>query len=177
MARVNAFLRAGNDNGRQVSVGGRGRSDSVWANINTDNASHSDCGIKVSAEVCGPGVRYQERRLKSVGDGRTSVFTVELPDQCDEFCRVEIQLAGEPLRELARIGAALCGVRGALQVAHGKKAEGIRTIEQARELLAQVETTPTAIPNVNLPGGVTLKHALACVRIVQDLIAGKTEPN
>ncbi len=173
MARVNAFLRAGNDNGRAVSVGGRGRSDSVWADLNTDNASNSDCGMRVAAEVCGPGLRYQERRLKSVGDGRRTVFTVELPEQCDEFCRVDIQLAGEPLRELARIGAALCGVKGALQVAHGEKAEGIRTIKQARELLAQVETTPTAIPNVNLPGGVTLKHALACVKIVQDLIAGK----
>lgn len=177
MARVNAYLRAGNDNGRDVSVGGRGRSDSVWAMLNTDNATHSDCALKVSAEVTGPGLRSRERRLKSVGDGRRSVFTVELPRQCDEYCEVKINLAGESLRELARIGAALCGVQGVLQASQGDKAGGIRTIEQARELLAELESAKPEFPNVTLPGGVTLKHALACVKIVSDLIGGTPAAN
>ena len=171
MARVNAFLRAGNDNGRAVSVGGRGRADAVWATLNTDNAGGSDCGMRVTAEVCGHGTEYRERRKKG-GDQRQTIFTVTLPKR-NEFCYVHLQCDGDSLRELARIGAALCGVKGALQVAHGEQAEGIRTIKQARELLAQVESTPTEIPNVILPGGATLKHALACVKIVQDLIAGK----
>ena len=38
MCRVNAFLEAGNEAGRRVSVGGRGRSDSCWAWLNTDTA-------------------------------------------------------------------------------------------------------------------------------------------
>lgn len=159
MARVNAFLRAGNDNGRAVSVGGRGASDGVWADLNTDNATHSDCGMRVTADVCGPGVRSKERRLKSVGDGRRSVFHVTLPRQADEYCEVHIHLEGDHLREVARL------------------ADSIRTMEQARELLWLVKAETTAIPNVNLPGGVTLKHALACVKIVQDLIAGETAAN
>ncbi len=172
MARVNAFLRAGNDNGREVSVGGRGRSDSVWAKLNTDNAGGSDCGLYVSAEVCGTGVRYQERRLKSVGDGRRSVFTVTLPE-ANDHCTVNIECHGESLRQLATIGAALATVKGAADVARGEKAQGIRTIRQARKLLAEIESTPSDIPDVILPGGVTLRHALACVKIVQDLVAGK----
>ena len=172
MARVNAFLQAGNDNGREVAVGGRGRSDAVWAKLNTDNAGGSDCGLHVSAEVCGPGLRYQERRLKSVGDGRRSVFTVTLPKASDH-CTVNIEHHGESLRQLARMGTALAMVKGAVDVAHGEKEQGIRTIRQARKLLAEIENMPSDIPNVMLPGGVTLKHALTCVKIVQDLITGK----
>jgi hypothetical protein len=177
MSRVNAYLEAGNDAGRRVSVGGRASSDSVWARLNTNNATGSDCALKVSAEVTGPGLRSKERRLKSVGDGRRSVFTVELPRQCDENCEVTINLAGEGLRELARISAALCGVKGAMQVASGDKAGGIRTIKQARALFAELESAKPEFPNVVLPGGVTLKHALACVRIVQDLIGGTPAAN
>src|SRR5258708_1770778 len=128
MSRVNAFLRAGNDN-REVSLGGRGRSNSVWAHLNTDNAGGSDCGLRVTAEVCGPGTEYRERRLKSIGDGRQSIFSVTLPE-VNDHCVVHLNCHGDGLRELARIGAALVGIKGAVEMTNGEKEQGVKTIRQ-----------------------------------------------
>jgi hypothetical protein len=173
MGRVNAFVSAGNDAGREVSVGGRGGSaNRVWAHLNTDNAGGSDCGLRVTAEVCGPGTESRERRLKSIGDGRRSRFVVTLPEPSD-YCAVHLQCHGDNIRELARIGAALATIKGAGDIANGEPAQGVKTIREARKLLAELDKTETHIPNVILPGGATLKHALACVKIVQGLLEGK----
>ncbi len=195
MARVNAFLRAGNDAGRDVSVGGRGRSDRVWVLLNTDNGGRSDCSLHVSAEVAGEsalggaprklcdcGYRWEagawEERIcpecntiRQGIDTRKSVFTVELPEQSDDFCEVEIQQHGARWDSLIRFGAALCGVKAAQEAAAGEQDQAVRTIEGARKILQELDENRGSLPRVTLPGGVDMAHALACVRIVQGLLA------
>jgi hypothetical protein len=90
MARCNAFLEAGSDSGRRVSVGGRRAQTSVWAHLNTDNSTHSDCALRVSASVVGTGTEYKERRRKD-GDQRRSLFSIDCPEQNDEYCAVDIR--------------------------------------------------------------------------------------
>lgn len=61
--RVNAFVTAGN-NYRSVAVGGRRRSDRVWADLNFDVASAADVGVRASGVVRGHrDRRVDERRL------------------------------------------------------------------------------------------------------------------
>jgi hypothetical protein len=144
----------------------------VWARLNTDNASQRDCGLRVTAEVCGHGTEARERRLKSIGDQRRSIFVVKLPAASDH-CVTHIQCEGDSINELARIGAALIGLKGVTEAAKGDVPAAITSIRQARKFLAELDAVKTEIPEVILPGGVTLKHALACVRIVKGLLAGK----
>lgn len=207
MARTNAFLTAGNDNGRRISMGGRKSQSSVWARLNTDNASHSDCSICVSAEVVGQrslngkprktchncGRKWVEgtyeggytpneddlRECPGCGadrqgiDTRKSCFRVELPDQNDEFCEVEIVEHGYALKQLARMGAALAAIKGIVQIVDGENTNdedkielGKKTLETAGEIVAELESH-IKLPNVTLPGGYSLKHALACIEFVQ----------
>lgn len=169
MTRVNAFLEAGNDAGRRVSLGGRSCSDEVWAWLNTDNATKSGCDMRARAEVVGPGLRSKDRKRKD-GDGRKSVFTVELPDQTDDNCEVHICAHGERLRGLVAIGAMLCGVKATCDAAAGNTEQAIRTVKQASKLLAECEAEATKnLPTVYLPGGATLAHALACVEVCRRL--------
>lgn len=88
--RVKAFLSAGNER-RDVSLGGRARNDRVWARLNTDNATQSDCSLFVSARVS------QDR----------SYFNVELPEQGDENCEVVISDSRIIGRTLAELGVKL----------------------------------------------------------------------
>lgn len=90
MARCNAFLEAGSDSGRSVSVGGRRAQSQVWARLNTDNATQSDCCLAVSASVVGSGQSYKERQRKD-GDQRKSIFNVDCPEQDDEYCRIDVR--------------------------------------------------------------------------------------
>ena len=90
MARVNCYGLMSGDN-REVSLGGRARNDSISASVNTDNATHSDCSVHVNASVRGNGLTALERRT-SEGDQRQSNFTITLPVQSDEFCRVRLSL-------------------------------------------------------------------------------------
>ena len=51
-------------------------------------------------------------------------------------------------------------------------------METAGQILAELEEEATKnLPRVTLPGGITLAHALACVRIVEDLIHGEAKGN
>lgn len=171
MGRVNAFLEAGNEN-RSVSVGGRGgQANSVWAWLNTDNRCGS-AAIRVKAEVVG-NTDSKTRRLKRAGgDNRTSIFTVELPDP-SEAVEVHLVEKGHALKQLAAIGAALCLVKGVHEAetnpSHAKTCVRFG-IETLLELEAEIGKN---IPNVILPGNITLAHALACVEIVRGLQDGK----
>jgi len=173
MGRVNAFLKAGNDH-REISVGGRSASDRVWARLNTDNCEQTDCCLYVSADVEGPGLRSAERRKKSVGDHRTSHFYIELPEP-SEACEVRIETAGGKMRELAYMGLLLCGVKAAQHAVNGEVAVAEKILEVTREIVDDLENRMNDVPNVLLPGGVTLRRALACVQIVERLVNGEGE--
>ncbi len=204
MGRVDAFGEIGNELGAHQSVGGaRGNAHRVWARLNTDNASRSDCALRVSAEVDGErhaggklrktchncGRRWAdgwggERVCLNCGadrqgiDTRKTTFEIGLPDQADEHCEVEIVVGNPALRRLATVGAFLCAVKGATEVAQGDQERGKATIRTAAKILGELEEEARQnMPRVTLPGGVTLAHALACVKIVQDLIGGPSKGN
>ena len=204
MARVDAYGEIGNDLGARQSVGGaRGNAHRVWARLNTDNAGQSDCCLHVSAEVDGErhtggqirktcrgcGRRWAddwggEKVCPDCGierqgiDTRKSCFQIGLPDQDNGHCEVEITTGNPAMRDLVAIGAMLCGLKGAQEIAHGEPERGKATVETAAQLLAEMEAEAQEnMPRVTLPGGITLAHALACVQIVQDLIGGPSKAN
>ncbi len=168
MARMNAFLRAGNDN-REVSVGGRSQSNGVWARLNTDNAMSHDVSLYVEAEVTGPGLTYRERRLKSVGDQRRTHFTVRLP-KADQGATVYLELAGDWAKGLIAMGAALVGLQAAQEASEGRPKSAKAKLKAIEKILKEQESRSQDMPEVILPGGVTLAHALACVEIVKGLV-------
>ena len=92
MCRCNAFLRAGSDSGREVSVGGRKSQDHVWGEFNTDNAGGSNCELRVSASVLGYTTAVDRRKH---GDNRKSVFTVQTPNQANEYCETRIHCGND----------------------------------------------------------------------------------
>jgi hypothetical protein len=178
----------------------RGNAHRVWARLNTDNASRSDCDLQVSAEVNGERqaggkprktCQHCRRRWESGEtrcpncsavrqgiDTRKTAFLIGLPGQADEYCEVEIVVGNPALRRLATVGAFLCAVKGATEVAQGDQERGKATIRTAAKILGELEEeTQQNMPRVILPGGVTLAHALACVKIVQDLIGGPPREN
>ncbi len=202
MARVDAYGEIGNDLGARQSVGGaRGNARRVWARLNTDNTSRSDCALTVSAEVLGQrhnNGRPQRKTCRDCGhrwergettcpacgtirqgiDTRKTVFEVGLPDQAGDHCEVQIVVGNPALGRLATLGAFLCAVKGAAEVAGGQQARGKATIRTAARILGELEEEARQnMPRVTLPGGVTLAHALACVQIVQDLIGGPSKEN
>jgi hypothetical protein len=61
MARVDAFLYAESDK-RTLSLGGRSSNRSIDARINTDNATKSDCQVRVYASVKGDKELYGKPR-------------------------------------------------------------------------------------------------------------------
>jgi hypothetical protein len=166
MARVNAYLRASSDNGRTVSVGGRGASDRVSAWLNTDNRAGS-ADMSVKAEVIGRGMRAKDRRRKDTGDDRKSVFTVDLPEP-SEAVEVYIRPAGAWASELIGMGAMLCGVKAAEQAIAGDSAGASATLASVADILRGHEESLANLPEV-LPGGVTLRQALAAVATVKTL--------
>jgi hypothetical protein len=92
-----------------------------------------------------------------------SHFTIELPEPC-ESARVEIVQANHGMRELAKIGALLCCVKGITE--NGEHAE--KCLKFGLDTLAEMESEiGKNLPAVTLPGGVSLAHALACVQIVK----------
>lgn len=95
MARVNCYMQASNDQGKDVSLGGRSSSNRIDATFNTDNACHHDVSLRVVAGVQGQGLTAKAR-IKSHGDDRRSVFIVDLPPAVlmDEGCEVIIQADG-----------------------------------------------------------------------------------
>ena len=201
MGRVDAYGELGNDLGQRRSVGGmRGNARGVWARLNTDNAGESDCALNVSASVAGERhwggkprktCRQCRRNWKSGEtrcpncnavrqgiDTRKTYFEIGLPNQASGHCEVEIVVGNPALRRLATIGAFLCAVKGATEVAQGGQKRGKATIRTAAKILRELEAeTQRNMPRVTLPGGATLAHALACVKIVQDLIGGPSREN
>lgn len=194
MSRTNVFIEAGNEN-RTTSVGGRRGASSGWARINTDNGGQSDCAVVVRVDVtgdrggklrvtCDCGYKFaadetlcpQCHAIRGGLDTRKSKFEVELPDQNDEHCEVRIVEHGHRLSQVARIGAALCVMKGITDQAHGK--QGKLTVNKALEILQEIEDEAGKnLPNVILPGGVPLKHALACVEVCRHLAKGQRGKN
>ncbi len=174
MARVNAFLSAGNGN-RKVSIGGRSRSDSVWAWLNTDNASGSS-GMRVRADVCGRGLRSSDRRKKAIGDDRRSVFAVTLPEPSPDV-EVHIQAAGAWASPLLAMGAALGALKAIGHVASGEPERAEATLQTIGEIMAGHEARLRDVPEVFLPGGITLRHALAAVAAIEQLQASGGSSN
>jgi hypothetical protein len=171
MARVNCYMSASNDN-RRVSLGGRGRSDSIDATFNTDNAHHSNVAIRVSAAVVGNGLTSKERMVKrDGGDQRRSLFTIELPDaeQLDEGCEVRIETSGYRFKGLLAMGAMLGAMKAAGELASGQPRKARMTMRAIKKILEERETANAAFKNVILPGGVSLATALACVEIVEQM--------
>jgi len=161
MARVNAFIEAGNEH-RDVSIGGRRGNSRVWARLNTDNAGRDNCALRVEARVHGLGLNSKERRK---GDERKTTFHVELPEP-DKHCSIVISTSRsgrsltdelEPRTELEHFVA---------RVDEESLPEFIRgEVERLKNGLGHV-------PEVKLPDGVDLRHALACVEIVRRLEEG-----
>jgi len=114
-------------------------------------------------------------------DTRKSCFRVTLPEQCDENCEVRITTPSERAADIVRFGAALATIQGIMQEDEGARngspalvKSGKVRIKQAVELLEQAEAEANKnLPSVILPGGVTLAHALACVRLVNEITGGK----
>jgi hypothetical protein len=73
--RVNVFMRASNDSGREVTLGGRRKSDSIFAHFNTDNAVDSNVALKVR-----------------VSGGQVSRFDLTMPDLSNH---VEVYINGQ----------------------------------------------------------------------------------
>jgi len=198
MGRSNTFMQAGNEN-REVSIGGRGNSDTVWAWLNTDNGGGSNCAVRVRAEVSGDrSLNGKPRKTchncnrkwvdsetdliacPSCGSDRQGVdtrrtdFTVELPE-ANDYCSVTIREHGAALADLARIGAMFVGV----QVAEAAMAGDMQTAENKlaalEGVLEGVESALHNLPEVTLPGGVSMRHALACVEIVRRLRNGENK--
>jgi hypothetical protein len=167
MAFVNAFIRAGNEH-RDESIGGRSSNNSTWAWLNC--ATHlGQFAMRVKAEVFGQGLSSRDRRRKD-GDQRKAHFTVELPEP-SEAVSVEITTHGAGLRRLAFLGAMLCAAKGVQEMVNGDAEHGAKCIDFAKETVEQLEEKLSDLPEVTLPGGVTLKHALACVEYVKRLKA------
>ena len=173
--------------------------------MNTDNASRHDCGLRARVEVvgmrggylrktciCGHKFRSDEEtscpechRDRQGVDTRKSCFEVELPDQQDENCEVCIVEKGHRLAQLARMGAMLCVVKGVTDQVKGAEKgkreliqQGKMTIAKAKQIMTELEAEiGTKVPNVTLPGGVTLKHALACVEVCRRLGEGNRSKN
>lgn len=223
MARSDVYIQVGNCHTVQ-SIGGRRTSDSGWAWLNTDNASKSDCGLRVSVDVsgerqrngrplrktCDCGHKWRDgywddqhnkwidgedegrRECPQCGvvrqgiDTRKSHFTVKLPDQTDGNCEVVITTPHYEAERILQFGAMLCTLQGAAMQAEGVATDqpelvksGRVRIKQAQKILAEHEAAADkALPNVILPGGVTLAHALACVKLVDQIVQGKAHrPN
>jgi len=165
MGRVNAFIKAGNDN-REVSLGGRRSSNKVWAWLNTAHEG-GESGMTVKAEVMGDGLNSADRKKKD-GDKRRVLFTVELPEP-SEHIKVFIEGNGYIMKQLALAGGVLCGMKAADEMMKGNFDKAADILANTKEALAGLEESLHDVPLVYLPGGVTLKHALACVEVVRKL--------
>ena len=165
MSRVNAFMEAGSDSGRRVSIGGRSAQDEVWGWLNTDTAG-GERSMRVSAEVVGPGLRSPDRRKKD-GDQRKTFFDVELPEP--GHCTVRIMRKGGRMEGLLRAGALLVVLKGITEEAENPE-HAAQCMDFSRETLEQLEADAkdaSLLPDVELPGGVSLAHALACVALCE----------
>ena len=120
--------------------------------------------MQVKAEVMGAKTRRT--------NDRESYFTVELPEP-SPYVHVTIGAAGHSLASLAAFGAMLVGVQGVNQMAAGEVEKGRYTLKKAREIIKELEVKVNDLPDVTLPGGVTLKHALACVAFVRRITEGQ----
>ena len=160
-------MEAWNGAGRHVPIGGRSANDEGGVWINTDTAE-GERDLRVSAEVCGPGLRYQDRRLKSgPGDQRTAHFDIELPKP--GHCQVRLTRHGGRMDGPLRAGALLCAVKGIVEE-HEHPELAAQCMEFSRETLEMLEQQAkdvSLLPDVELPGGVTLAHALACVAMCE----------
>jgi rubredoxin len=201
MARVDAFGRMWNDNNRDVSVGGRGQSRKIMANLNTDNAGGSDCSIFVKAEVRGER-RYNDLNMRktcrSCGflwtnnserecpvcgitrqgiDTRTTTFTIELPE-LNDHCQVKIREHNAGLGDLAMFGAMLATMKGVSMTTSPDPREaksGEEMLENIGNMLEEWRKETKKYPKVTLPGNVDLAHALACVDIVERLMRSQDD--
>ncbi len=205
MGRCHVYGSVSNDVGQRQTVGGRrGSPRRVSAWLNTDNGQGNDCGLNVSAEVTGQkyldgkprktcsgcrhkfespypkqGERCPKCNLERQGqDTRRSHFTVELPESQwnEEACSVEIVAHGERMRNVLEIGSLLLGVKAADDLANGNTAHAKKCIDFSKETAEYLAESRKDVPNVTLPGGVSLRYALACVELVEALGEGVAKP-
>lgn len=176
MARVNAFARVSNDAGREVSVGGRGASDSVrvWTNVAT---GAGEIAASFRAECVGRGLRSADRRRADIGDDRSAVFTLTLPDISGfpaDRVSVRIVDSGEAARRLLGFGAFLVTAREAFQladgIADGSIEDGRAAVQASRarvDRAAALIPPPAPVPRVILPGGADMAEATAALAWVR----------
>jgi len=150
MGRVAAFLQAGNEH-RTVSVGGRSRNNMVWATLNTDNAFNSDCSLSAQANVSSAG---------------NSKFTIELPADAIHNCSVLIRETKQ-----IKIDEFLDAVKNQCDIRDASTKIGANSIEAAKTIIENLRGKYDNLPNIVLPGNVKLDYAMACVRIVEELLA------
>jgi hypothetical protein len=81
------------------------------------------------------------------------------------------------MRTLAGIGALLVAASAAGDLARGDGDLAQQKMEFSVETLRSLETSMEELPEVILPGGVTLAHALACVEMCRRLAAGERGEN
>jgi hypothetical protein len=186
------------------SMGGRSNHDAIRAWLNTDNGQGSDCDVTVRAEVVGErnlngkprktchncghkfADKYPQRgercpqcnTARQGQDTRKSVFSIELPDSKfdGDACQVNIVGNNDGLRQLAEVGAFLCGVKGALDLANGNTQQGKQALAFSKDTLRELSERDRNVPaNVRLPGGVSLDYALACVEFCKRLMEDSEE--
>jgi hypothetical protein len=162
MARSNVFITAGNEN-RETSIGGRRTANSGWTKINTDNGTHSNCNLKVKAEVqgerhAGGKVRKtcdcghvwenmstkpdqkcpQCNRPRQGRDTRVSIFNVELPEQQDENCIVRIRPHNAAMADLAKMMGAFAMFKGIVDVDRAEKVGSTLGVERGQHIIDKV---------------------------------------
>jgi hypothetical protein len=168
MSRVNVYLEASNNSGKSVQLGGRSGVTSLNATINTDNANGSDCNLRVRADVVGYGTTSAER--KKHGDDRKTIFTVELPDgKFGDACAVHIVPNNYAIDMLEQFGLGLVRLKGMEEVLRGDEDKGKLTMAKAVQLADDMQKKATNLPNVMLPGDISLAEALAAVAVVRKM--------
>jgi len=106
-------------------------------------------------------------------DTRRTFFHIGLPNKM-AGCEVRIEMGNPALNRLVEVGAALCGVKGLQEMAQGQAARGRKTLKFAAQIFDEYRAeAEKACPDVILPNGITMAHAMACVRLVRDIIGGE----
>jgi hypothetical protein len=164
MARVSVFVEAGNAH-RTVPIGGSKENNMGYARLICDHA-HGTSEARIKCSISGNGTNAKER--KKLGDQRQAHFQIILPKP-SEGVTVEICTEDPTMANLVRFGAALCQMKAVDQAAKGDTKAAEITLNTIAGNLKEMEEKTTTVPNVMLPGGVTLKHALACVQLVSKL--------
>lgn len=152
--RTNVFARVHTDvgpNGKSINIGGRSQQNQLVAAITADD-QRATRTLVVCALVAGPGLTASDRR--TMGDGRTSAFDIELPHASDPETTVHVRSTHAP------------GNFPACDVSEfGPLLSQVKVLE---ERVLQVEKLYAPVGRVFVNGH-SLQHLLACGAVMSAL--------